>query len=112
MRRFSAKPIPPGDEPAGTLLGDILHENLDRRVALEALREWVRRALRSAKLRDTVSDEECDALLRRRARLRIDYRAREHTRKLATAPFISTPEAIGRLATCAPRLHPTTRGTS
>jgi hypothetical protein len=81
MRRYWAKPIPLGDEPAGALLGDILAAHLDRRAEREALREWVRRALRRAKLRDSLSDDERGVLLRRRARVRIDYRARDHARK-------------------------------
>jgi hypothetical protein len=44
-RRFSAAPIPIGDEPAGALLGDILDANFDQRVELVALRDWVRRAI-------------------------------------------------------------------
>jgi hypothetical protein len=82
-RRFSARPTRPGDQPAGALLGDILDADLDRRAGLDALRDWVRRALRSAKLRDSVSDAKPGALLRRRARVRIDYRARKHARKLS-----------------------------
>jgi hypothetical protein len=44
-RRFSATPIPLGDEPAGALLGDILDLNPEQRVELTALRDRVRRAL-------------------------------------------------------------------
>jgi hypothetical protein len=44
-RRFSAQPIPLGDEPAGALLGDILDANLAQRPELTALRDWVRREL-------------------------------------------------------------------
>ncbi len=44
-RRFSATPIPLGDEPAGALLGDILDANVDQRAELVALRDWVRRAI-------------------------------------------------------------------
>ncbi len=47
-RRFSAKPIPLGDEPAGALLGDILDLNPEQRVELTALRDRVRRALAPA----------------------------------------------------------------
>jgi hypothetical protein len=41
-RRFSATPIPIGDEPASALLGDILDANVDQRTELVALRDWVR----------------------------------------------------------------------
>jgi hypothetical protein len=44
-RRFSATPIPLGDEPASALLGDILDANVDQRPALTALRDWVRRSM-------------------------------------------------------------------
>jgi hypothetical protein len=44
-RRFSATPIPLGDEPASALLGDILDANVDQRPELTALRDWVRRSL-------------------------------------------------------------------
>ena len=44
-RRFSARPIPLGDGPAGALLGDILDANADQRAELTPLRDWVRRAL-------------------------------------------------------------------
>jgi hypothetical protein len=47
-RRFSAKPIPLGDEPAGALLGDMLDLNPEQRAELTALRDRVRRALASA----------------------------------------------------------------
>lgn len=48
-RRFSATPIPIGDEPAGALLGDMLDANGGQRAELTALRDWVRRALASAR---------------------------------------------------------------
>jgi hypothetical protein len=44
-RRFSATPIPIGNEPAGALLGDILDANFDQREELVVLRDWVRRSL-------------------------------------------------------------------
>jgi hypothetical protein len=44
-RRFSARPIPIGDESAGALLGDIIDLNPEQRPELAALRERVRRAL-------------------------------------------------------------------
>jgi hypothetical protein len=44
-RRFSAKPIPLGDEPAGALFTDIFDMNPDQRPALTALREQVRLGL-------------------------------------------------------------------
>jgi hypothetical protein len=44
-RRFSAAPIPIGDEPAGALLGDILDANVDQRAELVLLRDWVRSSL-------------------------------------------------------------------
>ena len=44
-RRFSATPIPLGDEPAGALLGDMLDATVDQRAELVALRDWVRRAI-------------------------------------------------------------------
>ena len=55
-RRFSAKPLLLGGEPASMLLGDILDANLDERAERAALRDWLRRALRSAKLRAWVAD--------------------------------------------------------
>jgi hypothetical protein len=48
-RRFSATPIPIGDEPASALLGDMLDANGGQRAELTALRDWVRRALASAR---------------------------------------------------------------
>jgi hypothetical protein len=42
-RRFSPRPIPLGDEPAGALLADILDLNPEQRPELTALRERVRR---------------------------------------------------------------------
>src|SRR3712207_659677 len=44
-RRFSARPIPLGDEPAGALLADILDLNPEQRAELTTLRERVRQAL-------------------------------------------------------------------
>jgi hypothetical protein len=44
-RRFSARPIPIGEESAGALLGDIIDLNPEQRPELAALRERVRRAL-------------------------------------------------------------------
>jgi hypothetical protein len=64
-RRLAATPIPLGDEPASALLGDILDASLDQRAKLEAVRDWVRRALRSAKLRDSLDDDRCGALFGR-----------------------------------------------
>jgi hypothetical protein len=46
-RRFSPRPIPLGDEPAGALLADIIDLNPEQRSELTALRERVRLALRS-----------------------------------------------------------------
>jgi hypothetical protein len=46
-RRFSARPIPLGDEPAGALFADIIDLNPEQRPELTALRERVRRALRT-----------------------------------------------------------------
>ncbi len=46
-RRFSARPIPLGDEPAGALFADIIDLNPEQRSELTALRERVRRALRA-----------------------------------------------------------------
>src|SRR3712207_4589385 len=46
-RRFSARPIPLGDEPAGALFADILDLNPEQRPELTALRERVRGALRA-----------------------------------------------------------------
>jgi hypothetical protein len=48
-RRFSAKPIPLGDEPAGALLADIVDLNPEQRPELTGLRERVRRALTLAR---------------------------------------------------------------
>ena len=47
-RRFSARPIPLGDEPAGVLLADIIDLNPEQRPELTALRDRVRRALRAS----------------------------------------------------------------
>jgi hypothetical protein len=47
-RRFSARPIPLGDESAGALLGDIIDLNPEQRPELRALRDRVRRALAPA----------------------------------------------------------------
>jgi hypothetical protein len=47
-RRFSAKPILLGDEPAGALFGDIVDLNPEQRPQLTALRDRVRRALAPA----------------------------------------------------------------
>jgi hypothetical protein len=81
-RRLTAGPIPLGNEPAGALLGDILDANLDQRAKLEALRDWVRRALRSAALRDSLDDAGRDASFGRPlASARRSSRAK-HTRKL------------------------------
>jgi hypothetical protein len=44
-RRFSARPIPLADEPAGALLGDIIDLNPEQRPELRALRDRVRSAL-------------------------------------------------------------------
>ncbi len=44
-RRFSAAPIPLGDEPAGALLTDIFDLNPEQRSELTALRGHVRRTL-------------------------------------------------------------------
>jgi hypothetical protein len=46
-RRFSARPIPLGDEPAGALFADMIDLNPEQRPELTALRERVRHALRS-----------------------------------------------------------------
>ena len=51
-----------GDESDRKLLGAILDANLDQRIELAALRDWVRRALRSAKRRDSLEDDRRDAL--------------------------------------------------
>ena len=47
-RRFSATPIPLGDEPAGALFTDIFDSNPEQRPELTALRERVRRELTPA----------------------------------------------------------------
>lgn len=47
-RRFSARPIPLGDESAGALFADILDLNPEQREELTALRGQVRRALRAS----------------------------------------------------------------
>jgi hypothetical protein len=81
-RRLAAKPIPLGDEPARALLGDILGANLDQRAELEALRDWVRRALRSAALRDSLDDDRRDALFGRPLASASRSSRAKHTRKL------------------------------
>ena len=48
-RRFSPRPIPLGDEPAGALLADIIDLNPELRPELTALRRHVRRALAAAR---------------------------------------------------------------
>jgi hypothetical protein len=47
-RRFSASPIPLGDEPASALLADMFDLNPEQRPELTALRDRVRRALERA----------------------------------------------------------------
>jgi len=47
-RRFSPRPIPLGDEPAGALLADIIDLNPEQRPELTALREQIRRVLRES----------------------------------------------------------------
>jgi len=47
-RRFSARPIPLGDESAGALFADIVDLNPEQRPELTALRERVRHALRAS----------------------------------------------------------------
>jgi hypothetical protein len=54
-RRFSARPIPLGDEPAGALLADIIDLNPEQRSELTALREEIRRALRDGVPADRLS---------------------------------------------------------
>ncbi len=44
-RRFSARPIPLGDESAGALFADILDLNPEQRAELTTLRERIRQAL-------------------------------------------------------------------
>lgn len=46
-RRFSARPIPLGDESAGALFADILDLNPEQRTELAALRDRVRQTLAS-----------------------------------------------------------------
>jgi hypothetical protein len=48
-RRFSARPIPLGDEAAGALFADMLDLNPEQRPELTALRERIRRALVEAR---------------------------------------------------------------
>jgi hypothetical protein len=79
-RRPAAKPIPLGDEPAGALLRDILDANLDQRAEVEAVRYWVRRALRSAALRDSLDDSRRHASFGRL----LTCAARHHPTKRAT----------------------------
>ena len=62
----------------GTLLGDILDANLDPCAKLQALRDWVRRALRPTKLRDGSVVARHVALFGWRPRARIDYHAPRH----------------------------------
>jgi hypothetical protein len=47
-RRFSARPIPLGDDSAGALFADIIDLNPEQRPELAALRDLVRRALRAS----------------------------------------------------------------
>ena len=44
-RRFSPRPIPLADEPAGALLADIIDLNPEQRTELTALRDRIRREL-------------------------------------------------------------------
>jgi hypothetical protein len=81
-RRLAAKPIPLGDQPAGALLGEILDADLDQRAELEALRDWVRRAVRSAKLRDALDDAARGALSGRPLAGTTRVSRLKHTRKL------------------------------
>jgi len=67
-RRLAAKPIPLGDAPPCALLGDILDANLDQGAEFAALRDWVRRALRSAALRDSLDDNARRRVVRAAAR--------------------------------------------
>ncbi|MFN2563852.1 MAG: hypothetical protein ABR499_02415 [Gemmatimonadaceae bacterium] len=71
----------PGCNSARALLGDILNANLDQPAELDALRDWVRHALRFGKRRDSARGDRRDALFGRLSRARIDYRARKHSRK-------------------------------
>jgi hypothetical protein len=81
-RRFAAKPIPLGDEPAGALLSDILDANLDQRAERKAVRDWVRRALRSAKRRDSLDDDRRNALFGRPLAGASRMSRVKHTRKV------------------------------
>jgi hypothetical protein len=81
-RHLAAKPTRLGDEPAGALLGDILDANLDKRAELEAVCDWVRRAVRSAKLRDSLDDDGRGALFGRPLAGASRLSRVKHTRKL------------------------------
>jgi hypothetical protein len=79
---LAARPIPLGDEPARALLGDILDANLDASAKREALRDWVRRALRSAKRRDSLDETRGDASFGRPLAAASRMSRVKHTRKL------------------------------
>jgi hypothetical protein len=51
-KRFAAEPVAIADNPAGTLLGDILDANPTQHESLAALREGVRSALKAARSTD------------------------------------------------------------
>lgn len=111
--RVSAKPTLLREEPGSALLGDILAAKLDERAQFDAVREWVRRALRSAKLRDSLDDDRRNVLLRRRlAGVSRSARAKR-TRRVNDGPIHLVTKALGRRAssTCAPPHHPTKRET-
>jgi hypothetical protein len=80
-RRFPAEPIAPNDEPGATLLGDILGANLDEPAEREALRDWVRRALRPA-LRASPDHDGRNALFGRPLASAKRLSRITHTRKL------------------------------
>ena len=62
-RRFSARPIPLGDESAGALFADIMDLNPELRPELTALRERVRHAQRaSAPARGTARTQDIGAV--------------------------------------------------
>jgi hypothetical protein len=110
-KRFSAKPIPPGDDLDGALLSTILDANLSERAEREALRDWVRRALSSPKQRGLPANAERDAAVRTSARERESVRRVKHTRESNHGAIHLMTEAIGRPAPSAPRRYLARRAT-
>jgi hypothetical protein len=81
---------------AGTLLGDILGANLDHRAELQAVRDWVRRAVTSAKRRDLADDDARDGLFGRRSRAGIGCPARDRVSRAGSCSRVEPPRRSSR----------------